>query len=155
MHSTCTPHASDPNMQSYMHHTCTTIHALYMQHTCSIHAPDMHPCCSPASFMLHSCITYASLLLHPCLIHASPLLHPCCTPASSDLHGSCYPRLRVSDSSRPFHVLSTRKDGGWNGQSPFTNHRTRAESQRIVAARPLCRLQYPVRAKSSAKDLPQ
>ena len=33
--------------------------------------------------------------------------------------------------------------------------RTRAESQRIVAARPLCRLQYPVRAKSSAKDLPQ
>ena len=32
--------------------------------------------------------------------------------------------------------------------------RTRAESQRIVAARPLCRLQYPVRAKSSAKDFP-
>ena len=33
--------------------------------------------------------------------------------------------------------------------------RTRAESQRIVAARPLCRLQYSVRAKSSTKDLPQ
>lgn len=36
-----------------------------------------------------------------------------------------------------------------------TNLRTRAESQRIVAARPLCRLQYPVLAKSSAMDLPQ
>lgn len=33
--------------------------------------------------------------------------------------------------------------------------RTRAESQRIVVARPLCRLQYPVRTKSSAEDLPQ
>ena len=33
--------------------------------------------------------------------------------------------------------------------------RTRAESQRIVAARPLYRLQYPVRAKSSTKDLPR
>ncbi len=33
--------------------------------------------------------------------------------------------------------------------------RTRAESQRIVTARSLCRLQYPVRAKSSTKDLPQ
>ena len=33
--------------------------------------------------------------------------------------------------------------------------RSRAESQRIVAARPLCRLQYSDRAKSSTKDLPQ
>ena len=33
--------------------------------------------------------------------------------------------------------------------------RTRAESQRIVAARPLYRLQYPVRVKWSAKDFPQ
>lgn len=41
---------------------------------------------------------------------------------------------------------------GWQLGQIF---RTRAESQRIVAARPLCRLQYPVRAKSSAKDLPQ
>ena len=40
-------------------------------------------------------------------------------------------------------------------EGDITNHRTRAESQRIVAARPLCRLQYPVRSKSSTKDLPQ
>ena len=33
--------------------------------------------------------------------------------------------------------------------------RTRAESQRIVAARLLCRLQYPVQSKSYAEDLPQ
>ena len=32
---------------------------------------------------------------------------------------------------------------------------TAAESQRIVAARPLCRLQYRVESKSSAWDLPQ
>ena len=32
---------------------------------------------------------------------------------------------------------------------------TTAESQRIVAARPLCRLQYRVESKSSAWDLPQ
>jgi len=32
---------------------------------------------------------------------------------------------------------------------------TAAESQRIVAARPLYRLQYRVSAKSSARDLPQ
>ncbi len=50
--------------------------------------------------------------------------------------------------------------GGGNGtlmeREPFEQIlRTRAESQRIVTARSLCRLQYPVRAKSSAKDLPQ
>lgn len=33
--------------------------------------------------------------------------------------------------------------------------RTRDESQWIVTARSLCHLQYPVRTKSSAKDLPQ
>jgi hypothetical protein len=36
-----------------------------------------------------------------------------------------------------------------------TNRRIRAESQQIVAARPLYCLQYPIRNKSSAKDLPQ
>ena len=47
--------------------------------------------------------------------------------------------------------------GGGGGDLHKANQqifRTKAESQRIVAARPLCRLQYPVRAKSSAKDLP-
>ena len=36
-----------------------------------------------------------------------------------------------------------------------TNTRTRAESQQIVATRPLYCLQYPVLSQSSAKDLPQ
>ena len=47
----------------------------------------------------------------------------------------------------------------WKGKRSWADaqqqiFRTRAESQRIVAARPLCRLQYSVRAKSSTKDLP-
>ena len=36
-----------------------------------------------------------------------------------------------------------------------TNRRTRAESQQIVATRPLYCLQYPVLSQSSAEDLPR
>ena len=63
---------------------------------------------------------------------------------------------RPRSPTRP--VASPPKEGfveGANGKGHSVQiFRTRAESQRIVAARPLCRLQYPVRAKSSAKDLP-
>ena len=57
----------------------------------------------------------------------------------------------------PIGCLADRGGGGEDG---FLIHlqqilRTRAESQWIVTARSLCHLQYPVRAKSSAKDLPQ
>ena len=46
--------------------------------------------------------------------------------------------------------------GGVTGTSPIVQIlRIRAESQQIVAARPLYCLQYPIRIKSSAKDLPQ
>ena len=48
------------------------------------------------------------------------------------------------------------KRGGVTGTSPIVQIlRIRAESQQIVAARPLYCLQYPIRIKSSAKDLPQ
>ena len=47
-------------------------------------------------------------------------------------------------------------EGGVTGTSPIIQIlRIRAESQQIVAARPLYCLQYPIRIKSSAKDLPQ
>src|SRR3569833_237901 len=51
--------------------------------------------------------------------------------------------------------MPTRELGGGCANASGQIGRTLAESQRIVAARPLCRLQYPVLAKSSAKDLPQ
>ncbi|BDA41882.1 hypothetical protein COCOBI_02-6800 [Coccomyxa sp. Obi] len=46
--------------------------------------------------------------------------------------------------------------GDWNPEGPIGQIvRTTAESQKIVAARPLYFLQHRVRAKSSARDLPQ
>ena len=52
--------------------------------------------------------------------------------------------------------LREREGGGVTGTSPIIQIlRIRAESQQIVAARPLYCLQYPIRIKSSAKDLPQ
>jgi hypothetical protein len=50
-------------------------------------------------------------------------------------------------------ALEQLGDGVWVVTQ--TNHTTRAESQRIVATRPLYRLQYPVVSQSSAEDLPQ
>jgi hypothetical protein len=55
----------------------------------------------------------------------------------------------------PGSKSGTEEEGGeWINHSGAQIFRTRAESQQIVAARPLYCLQYPVRTKSSAKDLP-
>ncbi len=61
----------------------------------------------------------------------------------------------------PCHSRWCGGGGGWRRGGlkgcPSSSQiiRTTAESQRIVAARPLCRLQYRVRPKSSARDLPR
>ncbi len=60
--------------------------------------------------------------------------------------------------AHPVAVPQQKSRGGigfLGGGTNRTNRGTAAESQRIVAARPLCRLQYRVASKSSAWDLPQ
>jgi hypothetical protein len=56
---------------------------------------------------------------------------------------------------KPALERNPTKGGGVLGGYPKQIERTRAESQQIVATRPLYCLQYSVLSKSSAKDLPQ
>ena len=62
---------------------------------------------------------------------------------------------RFAAVSKPALEWKPEKGGGVLGGYPKQIGRTRAESQQIVATRPLYCLQYSVLSKSSAKDLPQ
>ena len=80
----------------------------------------------------------------------------CCwqiLPGGSTWHRSCPCQPRHPGAARR-HWKVWRGIG--SGEGPIEQIvPTAAESQRIVAARPLCRLQYRVESKSSAWDLPQ
>jgi hypothetical protein len=57
--------------------------------------------------------------------------------------------------SKPLQHLRGKEVEGVGWLANRTNLRARAESQQIVATRPLYCLQYPALSKSSAKDSPQ
>jgi hypothetical protein len=65
--------------------------------------------------------------------------------------------LPLTEIAECFHPPSSGSQprGGVLGGDPKQIGRTRAESQQIVATRPLYCLQYSVLSKSSAKDLPR
>lgn len=66
-----------------------------------------------------------------------PVLGPWTAPCKQGLSEST--NGTPTETSAPFHSLEVSLEGGGD-----ESKRQRAESQRIVAARPLCRLQYPV-----------